>query len=230
MPGGAVDRLSIIVPVLNEADRIESALAGLQALRRRGHQLIVVDGGSSDGTAKRAQGLCDELIVARQGRARQMNAGAARADGDVLLFLHADTALPEQADIGLLQDLARSGCGWGRFDVVIQGAHPMLGVVAWFMNHRSHWTGIATGDQAIFVRRVLFEALGGFPDQPLMEDVEMSKRLRRLGPPLCLRDVVTTSGRRWERGGVWQTILLMWWLRGLYYLGVAPERLARRYR
>lgn len=229
MTGAAVERLSIIVPVLNEADRITSSLAALQALRRRGHQVLVIDGCSADDTAERARCLADDVIVAPRGRARQMNLGAARATGDVLLFLHADTVLPDRADAVLLQGLADSGCGWGRFDVVIEGSHPILTVVAWFMNYRSRLTGIATGDQAIFVRRILFEALGGFRDQPLMEDIELSKRLRRLGPPLCIHDRVVTSGRRWETRGVWRTVLLMWRLRWLYYMGATPERLAAMY-
>ena len=171
-----------------------------------------------------------------RGRAAQMNAGAQRARGSALLFLHIDTALPADSDAlvaAALQAPAESARGvttWGRFDVRITGRSPWLGVVAVLMNLRSRLTGIATGDQAIFMTREAFDAVGGFPDQPLMEDVEMSRRLRRLAPPACLRDRVTTSGRRWETRGIWRTIVLMWRLRLLYAVGVAPERLARSYR
>jgi rSAM/selenodomain-associated transferase 2 len=220
-------RLSIILPTLNEAEGIAAALAPLQPLRRAGHEVIVADGGSADGTPALAAPLADRVIAAPRGRARQMNAGAAAAGGDALLFLHADTRLPEGAVdriAGALTDHA-----WGRFDVAIQGRPALLGVVAALMNLRSRLTGIATGDQAIFVTRAAFNAVGGYPDQPLMEDIELSKRLKRLGPPACLRERVATSGRRWERHGVWPTILLMWRLRFDYWRGVPAERLARRY-
>ena len=158
-----------------------------------------------------------------------MNAGAAQASGDVLLFLHADTTLPEGADMAVLQAVA-AGAAWGRFDVAIEGRSPMLRWVAWFMNQRSRLTGIATGDQAIFVTRAAFQRLGGFADQPLMEDIELSRRLRALSPPACLRLRVHTSGRRWESRGVWRTIMLMWRLRWRYWRGASPEALARAYR
>lgn len=158
-----------------------------------------------------------------------MNAGAALARGDVLLFLHADTQLPADADAEVRQAIA-SGALWGRFDVRICGQAWMLRVVAALMNARSRWSGIATGDQALFVRREVFERLGGFPDQPLMEDIEMTKRLRQLARPACLRAQVTTSGRRWDSRGVWRTIFLMWRLRWRYWRGEAPEQLAQAYR
>ncbi len=220
-------RLSIILPTLNEAEGIAAALAPLQALRRAGHEVIVADGGSADGTPALAAPLADRVIAAPRGRARQMNAGAAAAGGDALLFLHADTRLPEGAAervAGALADHA-----WGRFDVAITGRPALLAVVAALMNLRSRLTGIATGDQAIFVTRAAFDAVGGYPDQPLMEDIDLSKRLKRLGPPACLRERVATSGRRWERHGVWPTILLMWRLRFDYWRGVPAERLARHY-
>lgn len=220
-------RLSIILPTLNEAEGIAAALAPLQALRRAGHEVIVADGGSADGTPSLATPLADRMIAAPRGRARQMNAGAAVAGGDAILFLHADTRLPEGAAervAGALADHA-----WGRFDVTIEGRPALLAVVAAMMNLRSRLTGIATGDQALFVTRAAFNAVGGYPDQPLMEDIELSKRLKRLGPPACLRERATTSGRRWERHGVWRTILLMWRLRFDYWRGVPAERLARRY-
>ncbi len=220
-------RLSIILPTLDEAAGITAALAPLQALRRAGHEVIVADGGSTDGTPALAAPLADRVIAAPRGRARQMNAGAAVATGDALLFLHADTRLPEGAVDVIAEALSRRA--WGRFDVCIAGRPALLGVVAAMMNLRSRLTGIATGDQAIFVSRAAFDTVGGFQDQPLMEDIELSKRLKRLGQPASLRDKAITSGRRWEHHGVWHTILLMWRLRFDYWRGVPVERLARRY-
>lgn len=223
-------RLSIIVPVLNEAGGIAAALDALAGLRAAGHEVIVVDGGSTDGTPDFAAPRADRVASAPRGRASQMNAGARFANGDVLLFLHADTRLPARADRAVLDGLAGRGRAWGRFDVRIDTRHPLLRVVASFMNLRSRWTGIATGDQAIFVRRDAFAAIGGFPPVALMEDIALSAALKRVSPPLCLRDHVLTSGRRWESRGVVRTVLLMWWLRLRYFLGASPERLAEIYR
>jgi rSAM/selenodomain-associated transferase 2 len=222
-------KLSIVMPVLDEAATLRGTLAALAPLRARGHQLIVVDGGSRDGCASLAAACADVVISAPRGRARQMNAGAARADREVLLFLHADTRLPEHADAAALRAVA-DGADWGRFDVCIDGRSPLLRVVAGAMNLRSRLTGIATGDQAIFVRRDLFQRLDGFADQPLMEDIELSRRLRAVSRPACLRLRVRTSGRRWDSRGVWRTIVLMWRLRWRYWRGVPPEVLAREYR
>lgn len=217
-------RLSVIVPALNEAAGIRAALEALAPLRRAGHEVIVVDGGSTDDTAALAAPLCDRVVQSERGRAVQMNTGAAAASGEVLVFLHADTRLPPHADLRVMEAL--KGTSWGRFDVEIDSGHRLLKLVACAMNLRSRLTGIATGDQAIFVRR---EAFGGFPLIPLMEDVAFSRRMKRSMRPACLRERVTTSGRRWEARGVLRTVLLMWRLRLLYALGVAPERLARRY-
>lgn len=223
--------LSIIIPTLNEAPGITSTLKALQAMRARGSEIILVDGGSQDGTPKLARPFVDRLLVAPRGRARQMNAGAAEAQGSVLLFLHADTLLPEDADHAVLSAVGDEANGrlWGRFDVNIDGSSPWLKVVACMMNLRSRLSGIATGDQAIFVTRAAFQAVGGFPDIPLMEDIALSKALKRLGPPVCLTARVSTSGRRWEQDGVWRTILLMWWLRLRYFFGADPHRLALEY-
>ena len=221
--------LSIIVPCLNEAEGIAGTLSALAPLRSRGAEVIVVDGGSSDGTVERAAPHADSVFSARRGRASQMNAGAARARGEILLFLHADTHLPESADALIVEGLQRLRRGWGRFDVAISGSHPLLRVVAWLMNARSRLTGIATGDQAIFVTRSLFTAAGGYPDIALMEDIALCKRLKRFGPPLCVRHRLTASGRRWEKHGVVRTILLMWRLRLAYWLGADPRKLAVRY-
>ena len=204
-------------------------LAALAPLRARGAEVIVVDGGSTDGTAECAAPHADCVIGAPRGRAAQMNAGAARARNEILLFLHADTLLPESADALIVEGLKRSRRGWGRFDVAISGSHPLLRVVAWLMNVRSRLTGIATGDQAIFTTRSLFTAAGGYPAIALMEDIALSKQLKRFGPPLCLRHRLTASGRRWEKHGVVRTILLMWRLRLAYWLGADPGKLAVRY-
>lgn len=233
--------LSVVVPMLNEAAALPELLAHLQALQADGCEVLLVDGGSHDGSAAMARAAGFTVVDAARGRARQMNAGARQAGGEVILFLHADTRLPDQAAQQVAQALGvppgaraappRSGAPmWGRFDVRISGRSPWLSVVARMMNLRSRLSGIATGDQAIFVRRSAFEACGGFPDQPLMEDIELSRRLKRLSRPACLRARVTTSGRRWESRGVWRTIVLMWRLRLAYWLGASAESIARAYR
>ncbi len=222
-------RLSIIIPTLDEAAAIEATLLNLQPLRCRGAELVLADGGSSDGTPERAAPWVDVFVTSSRGRAAQMNAGAARARADRLLFLHADTQLPPHADAEVLRALEGGAC-WGRFDVRIEGRHRMLRVVAMAMNLRSRLSGIATGDQAIFVSRDAFRQVGGFPGQALMEDIELSRRLKRLGRPACLRARVCTSGRRWEQRGVWRTIALMWRLRWRYWRGEPAERLAEDYR
>ena len=254
----AAPPLSIVMPVLNEAEGISAALQALAPLVARGVQVVVADGGSTDGTqALVQQYLRDitnssmvgnlagtqaadaaqpvqaiQIIKAPRGRAVQMNAGARHASAALLLFLHADTALPADADRLIEQALAESRGKqfWGRFDVHIAGRPWLLRVIGQMMNVRSRWTGIATGDQAIFMSRAAFDAVGGFPVQALMEDIEMSSRLLRLSRPACLHARVVTAGRRWESRGVWRTMLLMWRLRFAYWRGVAPDRLAQQYR
>jgi rSAM/selenodomain-associated transferase 2 len=221
--------LSIIVPVLNEEAGIVATLQALSPLRARGAEVVVVDGGSRDRTAALARPLCDRLMSAPRGRASQMNAGAAAARGDVLLFLHADTCLPADTGRLVLEGLARAGRAWGRFDVRIDGRHPLFPLIAATMNLRSRLTGIATGDQAIFADRTAFAAVGGYPDIALMEDIVLSRRLKRLGRPLCLSARALTSGRRWETHGVVRTILTMWRLRLAFYLGAEPATLASSY-
>jgi len=216
--------LSVIVPALNEATGIAQCLEALAPLRAGGHEVIVVDGGSEDRTREIAAALADRVLVAPRGRARQMNAGAAAARGAALVFVHADTRLPPDADRSIARALETRA--WGRFDARIESGHPLLRMVACAMNLRSRLTGIATGDQAIFVRRADF---AGFPEIALMEDIAFSKAMKRRSPPACLRERVTTSARRWERGGVLRTVLLMWRLRLAYFLGASPEELARRY-
>jgi len=205
------------------------ALAALAPLRRRGHEVIVVDGGSRDATLALARGAADRAVSAPRGRASQMNAGAALARGDVLVFLHADTRLPQDADELIVRGLAASGRAWGRFDVRIEGASALFPLIAFLMNLRSRASGIATGDQAMFVEREAFVRSGGFPAVELMEDVALSRALKRLSPPLCIARKAVTSGRRWERNGVLRTVFLMWWLRLRFFLGAAPADLVRRY-
>ncbi|MBM7456999.1 rSAM/selenodomain-associated transferase 2 [Oceanisphaera litoralis] len=219
--------LSIIIPMLNEADALPDTLKALRPYSATA-ELILVDGGSSDDSVALAHQAGMRVLAAPAGRALQMNAGAAAARGDLLLFLHADTRLPANADRLIADALVCHH--WGRFDVTICGRHPMLAVIAGMMNLRSRLTGIATGDQALFVRRRAFEAVGGFPEQPLMEDIALGKRLKHLGPPACLRQKVITSGRRWEQKGLWRTMVLMWRLRFAYWRGASPEQLARAYR
>ena len=229
MNAGAPLKLSIIMPVLDEAATIEAALIALAPLRANGVEIVVVDGGSRDGTAWLARPLADQVITAPAGRASQMNAGAAIAGGDVLLFLHADTQLPHDADRLLLDALARhSRAAWGRFDVRIDGGGLLL-LVSLMMNLRSRATGICTGDQALFVTREAFARVGGFPPIPLMEDVALSARLKRVSRPLALRARVTTSARRWRLRGTLRTVLLMWRLRLAYFFGADPVKLARAY-
>ena len=222
--------ISVIVPALDEADTLAHSLGPLQCVRGHCAEVIVVDGGSRDGTRRVASPLCDRLLDVPRGRARQMNAGAAAARGTVLLFLHADTRLPSGWHELVRDALGNPGCEWGRFDVRLDGAHPMLRVVERAMNLRSRLSGIATGDQAIFVSRAAFREAGGFPDIALMEDVALSRALRARSRPACLRTAAITSSRRWERHGIARTIVLMWRLRLEYALGSDPERLARLYR
>ena len=225
---GRAQSLSIIVPVLDEAAIIVPALQALAPLRARGVEVIVVDGGSRDGTAELARPHADRVITAARGRGAQMNAGADIARGDALLFLHADTRLPPDADRLVLRALSRAAA-WGRFDVRIEGRGALLSLVAATMNCRSRLTGIATGDQAMFATRRLFATAGGFAEIPLMEDVALSRTLKRLARPACLSERVATSGRRWERHGVLRTIFMMWRLRLAFFLGADPAALARRY-
>lgn len=225
-----VPRLSIIVPVLNEAAGIESSLMPLAGLRAAGCELIVVDGGSGDDSAARAAPGCDRVIASARGRATQMNAGAMVARADLLLFLHADTRLPPGALDAIEEATRGRKFAWGRFDVRLDSARASLRLVATMINLRSRATGIATGDQALFMTRAAYAAVGGFPAIALMEDIAISKQLKRLCAPSCLHLKVLTSARRWESRGVLATIVLMWRLRLAYFFGASPESLARRYR
>jgi rSAM/selenodomain-associated transferase 2 len=220
-------RISVVIPALNEEKSIRTTVAALASLDPA--DIIVVDGGSTDRTREISESLGITVIASQRGRGRQMNHGARQATGDVLLFLHADTRLPESAFEDIRSALDDPGCVGGRFDVELAGDHWLLKVIGAMISYRSRMTKVATGDQAIFVRRTVFEAIGGFPDLPLMEDIAFCRALKRMGDVACLRSRVRTSARRWEREGIWQTMLRMWTLKLLYLAGVSPIRLKRYY-
>lgn len=221
-------KLSIIIPVYNEAENMVVLLRRLQNYRFQGHEVIVVDGGSRDNSFDCAVGMVDKLLMSKPGRAMQMNIGAEQASGEVLVFLHADTELPPQANT-LITEAMNKKYQWGRFNVRLSGQHRFFRVIETMMNWRSCLTGIATGDQVIFVRRNVFLQAGGYPEIKLMEDIELSKKLKAFSKPACIKNPVTTSSRRWDKNGIVKTTLLMWQLRLLYFLGVPPDKLFTRY-
>ena len=218
--------LSIIVPALNEAHSIARCLNSLSRFRERGCEVVIVDGGSDDKTLEIAEPFADQVLSAPRGRAKQMNAGAALARADTYLFLHADSLLPKDADTQISRELGQTKRVWGRFDLRIDSPHPILSLIALMINLRTRMSGIATGDQAIFVRREAFKAVGGYPDIPLMEDIALSKALRAQSRPISIARKVITSARRWETNGIYRTVFLMWRLRLAYFLGADPHRLA----
>ena len=222
-------KVSIIIPVLNEAEHIADTLRSLEAYRRQGHEVIVIDGGSNDDTVSITEQYADRVLRSDAGRAIQMNSGIDKARGDALLFLHADTRLPADA-VSEIINAVEDGYFWGCFNVRLSGKHFMFRIIERMMNMRSCITGIATGDQAIFVSLESIQIIGAYPRLPLMEDIVFSKRLRNLGWPACIRQQVVTSSRRWEDKGILRTVLLMWRLRLLFFLGVSADRLARQYR
>lgn len=217
-------QISIVIPVLNEAGHLAARLQALQGLRGR-CQLLVVDGGSHDDSLAIARPWVDQVLACTRGRALQMNAGAAQADSDILLFLHADTQLPDDA-VDLIVQAIAAGYSWGRFDVRFDCPKPIFKLIAFMMNGRSRLTGIATGDQCLFMTRQAFDTVGGFPAVALMEDITISSKLKKLGKPSCLKAKAITSARRWLTDGVFKTILLMWWLRLAYFFGADPDDLA----
>jgi len=219
---------TIVIPTLNEESEIEACLMQLQGLRKERFEVIVVDGGSIDMTPKLVKGLCDQFISNRQGRAAQMNAGARQAIGELIFFLHVDTRLPEKFS-EIISSIEVDRFCWGRFDVALSGKHWSFRIIESMMNIRSRLTGIATGDQMIFVSKKLYQEVDGFPEIALMEDIAMSRNLKSICSPLCLRHKVVTSSRRWEKHGIISTTFKMWWLRFSYYIGVDPVRLARQY-
>jgi rSAM/selenodomain-associated transferase 2 len=220
-------KFSIIIPTLNEEETIQLSLSALQPLRNE-CEIIIVDGDSNDNTRILASILADEVIISAKGRARQMNNGTRHAKGDVLIFLHADTSLPANA-LPLIQQNISDTRQWGRFDIQLSGDQFMLKVIAQMMNWRSRLTGIATGDQVIFVTRSAFEKAGRYPEINLMEDIALCKALKKISPPICLRDKVISSVRRWEQNGIYKTVLLMWSIRLRYYFGADPQTLAFLY-
>lgn len=221
--------IAIIVPVVNEAENMPALIEQLLQFNQPENEVVIVDGGSTDGTQYIVADLNLETVSAPKGRASQMNAGVMHSDADILVFLHADTEMPPNG-LDLIRKAIADGADWGRFNVTISGSHPMLKIIALLINWRSRLTGIATGDQVIFIHRDLFNAVAGFPEQPLMEDIEISKRLKKISRPACLSEKVVTSGRRWQKHGIWKTIVLMWWLRFSYWRGVSASTLAEYYR
>lgn len=221
-------RIAVIIPTLNESGSIFSTLTPLQSWRKRGHEIILVDAGSTDDTVQKSEGLVDQVLISNKGRAIQMNMGAERADADILLFLHADTLIDESADQLILNVFNDQQYRWGRFNVSFASNKLIFHVIAFMMNIRSCLTSVATGDQAIFVEKALFEQVGRYPLQPLMEDIQLSISLKKFGRGYCLKNRVVTSCRRWEQGGIIRTILLMWGLRVAYFLGV-PSRILKKF-
>jgi len=221
-------KLSIIIPVFNEAENIANTLEQLQTYRQQGHEVIVVDGGSQDNTIDLIQNMADQLLISKHGRAVQMNNGAEQAQGNVLVFLHADTQLPDIADTFIVNAIDQ-GYQWGRFNVRLSGQKILFRIIETMMNWRSCLTGIATGDQVIFVQRKIFEQVGAYPEIKLMEDVALSKQLKSFSRPACIKIRVKTSSRKWEKNGILKTVLLMWRLRLLYFFGVSPDKLFSQY-
>lgn len=222
--------ISIIIPVLNEESSIKNLLQQLQLYRKQGHEVIVVDGGSHDETIIAAKSLADKVIQSDAGRSLQMNAGAAQATGDILWFLHADSVIYENALDKIQFHIQEQNKSWGRFNIKLSGSHFMFRIIEKLINLRSCLSGIATGDQGIFVKRNLFEQVGGYSALPLMEDINLSKKLKKVSAPVCVKVILITSSRRWEQKGILRTVLLMWRLRFLYWLGVSADKLAIQYR
>jgi rSAM/selenodomain-associated transferase 2 len=221
-------KISVIIPTLNEIKNIHSCLASVQVLRNHGHEVIVVDGGSRDGTCERITGLVDKVIHHTRGRATQMNAGVRFATGNIFVFLHADTLLPENADVCIISaSVGRKS--WGRFNIQLSGSHWSFRVIERCMNLRTRLSGIVTSDHAIFVSKDLYEDVGGFPEIALMEDIAISQKLKTKIDPTCLKQKVITSSRRWEENGIIKTVLKMWWLRIMFFIGTDPLVLLRQY-
>ena len=224
-----MNRISVIIPALNESENISQTLLSTQALRKNGHEVIVVDGGSDDDTCNIASDFTDKLITSQPGRAKQMNRGAQAATGDIYVFLHADTILPEAAEQLIISAISTDQFLWGRFNVRLSGNHILFRAIEFSMNLRSRITGIVTGDQTFCIARKLFDEIHGFPEIQLMEDIAISQKLKKIKRPILLDGTVLTSSRRWEQNGIIKTVLKMWWFRFSFMLGADPLSLARQY-
>ncbi|MCW9030480.1 MAG: TIGR04283 family arsenosugar biosynthesis glycosyltransferase [Gammaproteobacteria bacterium] len=222
--------VSIIIPALNEESSIKNLLQQLQVSRQQGHEVIVVDGGSEDQTIAVSTLLADKVIQSDPGRAVQMNKGAVQASGDILWFLHADSVISENAIKNIQFNLNEQNKDWGRFNIKLSGLHYMFRIIEKMINFRSCLSSIATGDQGIFIKRKVFDDVGGYSNIPLMEDIDISKKLRAQSRSVCIKETLTTSSRRWEKNGILSTILLMWRLRFLYWLGISADKLASQYK
>ncbi|MFT5321306.1 MAG: rSAM/selenodomain-associated transferase 2 [Pseudohongiellaceae bacterium] len=223
------NKITIIIPVLNDVDALKMLLPQLQACREQGHELLVIDGGSSDGSIPFSRNLVDRILMTGVGRGRQMNLGAENASHNILLFLHADSRISDQCLEELLAAMSESCNHWGRFDVQLDQPGFSYSVIAAMMNLRSRLSGVSTGDQGMFVRREIFHRVGGFQSISLMEDIALSKALRKHSRPVCLSSKLLTSARRWQQQGIVKTIFLMWSLRLAYFLGANPDKLAEIY-
>ena len=222
--------VSIIIPALNEESAIETLLQQLQTYRKQGNEIIVVDGGSTDSTISISNILADKIIQSKSGRALQMNNGSAEASFDILWFLHADSKIPDDSIEKIQFNLNEKNKDWGRFNIKLSGKNILFRLIERMINIRSCVTSIATGDQGIFVKRKSFDDVNGFSELPLMEDIDLSQKLKRLSRSVCIKETLTTSSRRWEQNGILSTVFLMWRLRFLYWLGVSADKLASQYK
>ncbi|MFK5892995.1 MAG: TIGR04283 family arsenosugar biosynthesis glycosyltransferase [Pseudomonadota bacterium] len=222
-------KLSIIIPTLNEESNIVALLKKLQYLRLIKHEVIMVDAGSRDTTIELAREWVDQIVLSEKGRAIQQNTAAKKATGNVLLFLHADTQLPENFLDEILVIEKNNQYHWGRFDIQLSGKNAGLRIIEFMINLRSRLTGIATGDQAIFIQKHVFDQINGFANLSLMEDIDLSTRLKKISKPYCSKLKVKTSSRRWENNGLLKTIVLMWWYRLQFFFGVDSRLLEKKY-
>lgn len=222
-------KLSIIIPVLNENNYLLATLKSLADLKKNKHEIIIVDGGSQDNIFEISKSYTDAIFISEKGRAHQMNTGAKQASGDVLWFLHADSLIPNHADEFIINALQTTRSVWGRFNIQLSGIHWVFRIIEKLINSRSLLTGIATGDQGIFVLRTEFEKINGYANISLMEDIHLSKRLKKISRPACLKENIITSSRRWESNGIIKTVILMWCLRFAYFIGTPTNKLAKLY-